>query len=94
IFLVPGHCPGSLCFYVPTEKILVGGDVLFAGSVGRTDLPGGDHQALISNIKKKLYPLPDETKVLPGHGPATTIGYEKRHNPFIRSDGPDLEPKR
>jgi hydroxyacylglutathione hydrolase len=94
IFLVPGHCPGSLCFYVPAEKILVGGDVLFAGSVGRTDLPGGDHQTLISNIKKKLYPLPDETKVLPGHGPATTIGYEKRHNPFVRINGSDLEPKR
>jgi hydroxyacylglutathione hydrolase len=84
IFLVPGHCPGSLCFYLPEEKILVGGDVLFAGSIGRTDLPGGDHQALISNIKKKLYLLPDETKVLPGHGPSTTIGYEKRHNPFVR----------
>ena len=91
IFLVPGHCPGSLCFYVPSEKVLVGGDVLFAGSIGRTDLPGGDHQALITNIKKKLYPLPDETKVLPGHGPATTIGYEKLHNPFVRSAQSDLE---
>jgi hydroxyacylglutathione hydrolase len=86
IFLVPGHCPGSLCFYLPEEKILFGGDVLFAGSVGRTDLPGCDHEALISNIKQKLYRLPDETKVLPGHGPATTIGYEKRHNPFVRGN--------
>ena len=91
ILLVPGHCPGSLCFYLPSEKILVGGDVLFAGSIGRTDLPGGDHQALISNITKKLYPLPDETNVLPGHGPSTTIGYEKLHNPFVRSGSPDLE---
>jgi hydroxyacylglutathione hydrolase len=84
IFLVPGHCPGSLCFYLPEEKLLIGGDVLFAGSIGRTDLPGCDHQTLISNIKNKLYLLPDETKVLPGHGPSTTIGEEKRHNPFVR----------
>jgi hydroxyacylglutathione hydrolase len=86
ILLAPGHCPGSLCFYLPDDKVLVGGDVLFAGSIGRTDLPDGDHEALVSNIKKKLYLLPDETKVLPGHGPATTIGYEKRHNPFVQSD--------
>jgi glyoxylase-like metal-dependent hydrolase (beta-lactamase superfamily II) len=66
------------------EKVLIGGDVLFAGSIGRTDLPGCDHQALISNIKNKLYLLPDETQVLPGHGPSTTIGEEKRHNPFVR----------
>jgi hydroxyacylglutathione hydrolase len=85
VFLVPGHCPGSLCFYLSEEKTLIGGDVLFAGSIGRTDLPGCDHQALITNIEKKLYLLPDETKVLPGHGPATTIGYEKRHNPFVRA---------
>jgi hydroxyacylglutathione hydrolase len=86
IFLVPGHCPGSVCFYLPKEKILIGGDVLFAGSIGRTDLPGCDHQALISNIKQKLYRLPDETKVLPGHGPSTTIGREKRHNPFVQAN--------
>jgi len=90
IFLVPGHCPGSLCFYVPEEKVLVGGDVLFAGSIGRTDLPGCDHQALITNIRQKLYLLPDETKVLPGHGPSTTIGHEKRHNPFVRSSPSEL----
>jgi hydroxyacylglutathione hydrolase len=84
ILLVPGHCPGSLCFYLIDEKILIGGDVLFAGGIGRTDLPGGDHEALISNIQKKLYRLPDETQVLPGHGPPTTIGYEKRYNPFVR----------
>jgi glyoxylase-like metal-dependent hydrolase (beta-lactamase superfamily II) len=94
IFLVPGHCPGSLCFYLPKEKILIGGDVLFAGSIGRTDLPSGDHQALISNIKNKLYRLPDETKVLPGHGPSTTIGHEKRHNPFVRGSPPDREIER
>jgi len=81
---VPGHCPGSLCFFLRKDKLLIGGDVLFAGSIGRTDLPGCDHQALISNIRNKLYLLPDETKVLPGHGPSTTIGEEKRHNPFVR----------
>jgi hydroxyacylglutathione hydrolase len=84
IFLVPGHCPGSLCFYLIDEKVLFGGDVLFAGSIGRTDLPGCDHEALISNIQRKLYLLPEETQVLPGHGPPTTIGYEKRYNPFVR----------
>ena len=78
----PGHSPGGICLYV--EDILVVGDSLFAGSIGRTDLPGGNHQLLIAGIKEKLLSLPEETKVFPGHGPMTTIGEEKAHNPFLR----------
>ena len=77
----PGHSPGGVCLYL--EDILLVGDTLFAGSIGRTDLPGGDHQLLISGIKEKLLPLPEETKVYPGHGPMTTIGQEKMYNPFL-----------
>jgi hydroxyacylglutathione hydrolase len=84
VLLVPGHCPGSLCFFSPEENFLVGGDVLFAGSIGRTDLPGGNHSELIENLFSKVLVLPDGTRVLPGHGPVTTIGEEKRHNPFLR----------
>jgi hydroxyacylglutathione hydrolase len=84
VLLVPGHCPGSLCFFSPEERLLVGGDVLFAGSIGRSDLPGGNYAELIENIHTKVLVLPDETRVLPGHGPQTTIGEEKRHNPFLR----------
>lgn len=84
VLLVPGHCPGSLCFYSPDHEILFGGDVLFAGSIGRTDLPGGDHKLLIRGIQEKILALPDETTVLPGHGPTTTIGEERRNNPFLR----------
>lgn len=83
-FLCPGHCPGSICFYHAPSKLLFGGDVLFAGGVGRWDLPGGSFEDLRDSIQKKLYRLPDEVKVLPGHGPATTIGIEKRTNPFVR----------
>ena len=71
---VPGHCPGSLCFFSRKDKLLIGGDVLFAGGVGRWDLPGGDGDLLFRGIKEKLYPLGDEVTVLPGHGPPTTIG--------------------
>ncbi|MEY2508905.1 MAG: hydroxyacylglutathione hydrolase [Verrucomicrobiota bacterium] len=81
---VPGHCPGSLCFFSRKEKVLVGGDVLFAGGVGRWDLPGGDGELLFRGIKEKLYPLGDDVVVLPGHGPATTIGAERETNPFVR----------
>lgn len=81
---VPGHCPGSLCFHAPADKVLVGGDVLFSGGVGRWDLPGGDAGILLSGIREKLLSLPDETVVLPGHGPQTTIGTEKTSNPFLR----------
>ena len=77
----PGHSPGGICLYV--DDILLVGDTLFAGSIGRTDLPGGDHQLLISGIKEKLLPLPETTKVYPGHGPMTTIGQEKLYNPFL-----------
>ena len=82
---VPGHCPGSLCFYSPEDKILVGGDVLFNGGVGRWDLPGGDGELLRRGIREKLLVLPDDTVVLPGHGPQTGIGAEKMSNPFLRS---------
>jgi len=80
---VPGHCPGSLCFFDRKTRVLFGGDVLFAGSIGRTDLPAGDHELLLQGIREKLWPLGDDVKVLPGHGPATTIGEERRTNPFV-----------
>ena len=80
---VPGHCPGSLCFYLPEGRLLIGGDVLFAGSIGRGDLPGGDIDLLVQKIRKKLFPLGDEVTVLPGHGPSTLIGTERRTNPFV-----------
>ena len=78
----PGHTPGSCCFLC--EGVLFSGDTLFAGSVGRTDLPGGSRASLITSIAKRLMPLPDNTRVLPGHGPETTIGVERAHNPFTR----------
>lgn len=82
---VPGHCPGSLCFYSRADRWIVGGDVLFAGGVGRWDLPGGDGDLLFAGIRAKLFPLDDEVRVLPGHGPITTIGNERRTNPFVRA---------
>jgi hydroxyacylglutathione hydrolase len=81
---IPGHCPGSLCFFSQTDRVLVGGDVLFAGGVGRWDLPGGDGELLFHGIKTKLFPLDDQITVLPGHGPPTTIGQERATNPFVR----------
>ena len=78
----PGHTPGGVCYYFPEEKLLLSGDTLFAGSVGRTDLPGGDMATLVESLKK-LTALPDDTLVVPGHGPHTTIGAEKRSNPFL-----------
>ena len=78
----PGHTPGGVCYYFPSEKLLLSGDTLFAGSVGRTDLPGGDMATLMESLKK-LTVLPDDTIVVPGHGPRTTIGDEKRGNPFL-----------
>lgn len=80
---VPGHCPGSLCFFSPDDELLIGGDVLFASGVGRWDLPGGDGELLFAGIKKKLFPLGDNVTVLPGHGPPTKIGTERRTNPFL-----------
>ncbi|WP_420316745.1 MBL fold metallo-hydrolase [Ekhidna sp.] len=81
---VPGHSPGHLMFYIEDEKIIIGGDVLFRESIGRTDLPGGNHEDLLRNIQDKVYTLPDDVEVLPGHGPSTTIGHEKRNNPFVK----------
>lgn len=78
----PGHTPGGICLLVEDQVIV--GDTLFAGSIGRTDLPGGDHQTLIASIRGKLLVLPDATTAHPGHGPATTIGQEKRYNPFLQ----------
>ena len=81
----PGHTQGSVCLHFVPLKLLVAGDTLFAGSIGRTDLPGGDYDQIIQSIESRLLPLPDETKVLPGHGPATTIGAERKSNPFLRT---------
>lgn len=79
----PGHTPGSVCLYVPAGEVLLAGDTLFAGSVGRTDLPGGNERTLIQSIRNKLMPLPDATRVVPGHGAQTTIGQERETNPFL-----------
>ncbi|HEX8333765.1 MAG TPA: MBL fold metallo-hydrolase [Segetibacter sp.] len=83
VILAPGHSPGSICFYCEEQKFVIGGDVLFRESIGRTDLPLGDHQTLLDSIRTQLFVLPDEVEVYPGHGPSTTIGYEKKHNPFL-----------
>lgn len=79
----PGHTQGSLCLYLPKQSLLISGDTLFAGSVGRTDLPGGDGKQLIRSIHSQILTLPDEVKVVPGHGPNTTIGEERETNPFL-----------
>ncbi len=81
--LVPGHSPGSLCFYNEREKFVIAGDTLFQGSIGRTDLPGGNHDLLLESIRKQLFTLPDAVTVYPGHGSTTTIGFERRMNPFF-----------
>ena len=83
ILTVPGHSPGSIALYFPISGWVITGDVLFAGSIGRTDLIGGNHATLISSIRNKLFTLPDSTVVYPGHGPSTTIGKEKRRNPYL-----------
>lgn len=80
---VPGHCPGSICLYEAGAGVMFGGDVLFAGGVGRWDLPLGDRDVLLRGIREKLLVLPEATRVLPGHGPETTIGEEKESNPFL-----------
>jgi hydroxyacylglutathione hydrolase len=82
VLFVPGHSPGHIAFLHSETEILIGGDVLFYNSIGRTDLPGGNYNTLISSIHEKLFSLPDSVKVYPGHGPETTIGFEKRTNPF------------
>ncbi len=84
VIAIGGHSPGGLCFYSETDRLLLSGDVLFAGSVGRSDLPGGDGKVLIEGIRARLWGLPDDVTVIPGHGPVTTIGEEKKYNPFMR----------
>jgi len=83
IRFVPGHSPGHLVFYHKETAICIAGDTLFQGSIGRTDLPGGDHDTLLNAIRKEMFSLPENTKVYPGHGPMTNIGFEKEHNPFV-----------
>ena len=80
----PGHTEGSICLYFPAEQKLIAGDTLFAGSIGRTDLPGGSFDKIIRSLREKVLALPDETIVVPGHGPLTTIGTEREGNPFLR----------
>ncbi|HEX8711415.1 MAG TPA: MBL fold metallo-hydrolase [Terracidiphilus sp.] len=79
----PGHTQGSVCLHFAPMKMLIAGDTLFAGSIGRTDLPGGNYGQIIESIQTRLLPLPDDTRVLPGHGPETTIGEERKSNPFL-----------
>jgi glyoxylase-like metal-dependent hydrolase (beta-lactamase superfamily II) len=81
---VPGHSPGHICFYDEKDGFAISGDVLFNGSIGRTDLPGGDFDTLIGSIQTQLFTLPDETKIYCGHGPMTTVGFEKQNNPFVK----------
>ena len=80
----PGHTEGSICLYFPEQKTLIAGDTLFAGSIGRTDLPGGSYEKIIRSLHNQLMQLPDETQVVPGHGPATSIGEERETNPFLQ----------
>ena len=84
----PGHAPGHLAFYVESEGVVLSGDALFAGSVGRTDLFGGNMEVLMRSIRERLLTLPDETRVYSGHGPQTTIGNERAHNPFLQAGFP------
>ncbi len=84
VLFTPGHSPGSVSFYHEPGGFVIGGDVLFNGSIGRTDLPGGDYATLVNSIQTKFFTLPDETKVYSGHGSVTTIGFEKMNNPFVK----------
>jgi glyoxylase-like metal-dependent hydrolase (beta-lactamase superfamily II) len=84
IMHTPGHTEGSLCLYLPEQGVLLAGDTLFAGSIGRTDLPGGNTGKILASIKDRILPLPESTKVIAGHGKSTTIGVEKRSNPFLQ----------
>jgi len=83
ILHTPGHTEGSVCLYIPAHSLLLAGDTLFAGSIGRTDLPGGNTRKLLSSIHDRLLTLPDDVRVIPGHGPSTTIGSERAKNPFL-----------
>ena len=84
IFHCPGHCPGNVVFWIPDEEVCFVGDVIFSGSIGRADLPGGDFAMLERSIREKIYGLPNHTKLLPGHGPNTSVEIEKEGNPFVR----------
>jgi glyoxylase-like metal-dependent hydrolase (beta-lactamase superfamily II) len=84
IRFTPGHSPGSISFYHEAGDFVIGGDVLFNGGIGRTDLPGGDYQTLVESIQTQLFTLPDSAKVYSGHGPVTTVGFEKMNNPFVK----------
>lgn len=84
VLFTPGHSPGHICFLHRPSKTLIAGDTLFAGSIGRTDLPGGNHPQLLSSIQRQIMTLPDDIRVLSGHGPDTTVGEERRSNPFLR----------
>lgn len=84
VLYTPGHSPGSISFYCEAQHFVIGGDVLFLQSIGRTDLPGGNHEQLLTSIREQLFVLPYETIVYPGHGPQTTTGYEKKNNPFLK----------
>ena len=86
VLFTPGHSPGHLSFYCPGQQCVLSGDVLFRQSIGRTDLPGGDFDTLIASIKEKLFVLPDETLVYPGHGPETSVGREERENPYLNRE--------
>ena len=81
----PGHTEGSICLHLPQQQLVIAGDTLLAGSIGRTDLPGGDTRKLLRSIRDRLFTLPEETRILPGHGPATVIGVEQESNPFLQS---------
>ncbi len=85
IILVPGHSPGHICLYSEAQNFLIGGDVLFLESIGRTDLPGGNYEQLLQNIRERLYVLPGTTIVYPGHGPHTTIAHEQKFNPYTNA---------
>lgn len=80
----PGHTPGGLCFYCKEEKILLSGDSLFRGDIGRCDLPGGNEQSLVTSLREKVLTLPEDVRVYPGHGPSSTIGYERSHNAYLK----------
>ena len=84
VLFTPGHSPASICFYNQADGWVIGGDVLFFESIGRTDLPGGDHASLLKSIREKLFVLPNETIVYPGHGQETKVGYEKMFNPWLQ----------
>jgi len=87
VYYCPGHTPGHVVFFSRPDKIALVGDVLFQGSIGRTDFPRGDHATLIASIRTKLWPLGDDVTFVPGHGPASTFGHERRTNPFVRDRG-------